>query len=169
MGLPDDLLHQARRLATAEPKRPRQASLRRAISAAYYSLFHLLAESAVHRWIGGAQDREKLRSSLRRAFVHTTMGEACREIVKQSGGKLKGALAGAQVPQPIVRVAQAFVDLQQARHDADYDLSHMFTRQEALDLIDLCDTAHDDWKASRKCVAADVLCAALIAFRGMTR
>lgn len=42
MGLPEDLLEQAGHLARRERKRPRQASLRRAVSAAYYALFHLL-------------------------------------------------------------------------------------------------------------------------------
>jgi len=37
MSLHADLLAQAEYLAKKEPKRPRQASLRRAISAAYYA------------------------------------------------------------------------------------------------------------------------------------
>lgn len=39
MSLHADLLKQARHLATKERRRPSQASLRRAISAAYYALF----------------------------------------------------------------------------------------------------------------------------------
>lgn len=42
MSLPNELLAQARHLATKEPRRPRDASLRRSVSAAYYALFHLL-------------------------------------------------------------------------------------------------------------------------------
>jgi uncharacterized protein (UPF0332 family) len=38
----DDLLEQALHLANRERKGPRQASLRRAVSTAYYALFHLL-------------------------------------------------------------------------------------------------------------------------------
>lgn len=44
MAFPDDLLEQAVHLARREPGRPRQASLRRAISTAYYALFHLQAQ-----------------------------------------------------------------------------------------------------------------------------
>ncbi len=47
MAYPDDLLEQAQHLAQREPKRPKQASLRRAISSAYYALFHLLISEAV--------------------------------------------------------------------------------------------------------------------------
>ena len=41
-----DLLEQAKHLANREKKRPRQASLRRAVSTAYYALFHLLIHEA---------------------------------------------------------------------------------------------------------------------------
>jgi uncharacterized protein (UPF0332 family) len=41
MSLSDDLLRQAAQLAHHELKKPRQASVRRSISAAYYSTFHL--------------------------------------------------------------------------------------------------------------------------------
>ena len=51
MSLHGDLLRQARHLAAKEPRRPLQASLRRAVSAAYYSLFHLLVDEAVNRMI----------------------------------------------------------------------------------------------------------------------
>ena len=49
MSLQQDLLRQARHLATKEPRRPSQASLRRAVSAAYYALFHLLVDEAIGR------------------------------------------------------------------------------------------------------------------------
>ena len=38
MSLHQDLLAQARHLLRKEPRRPKQASLRRAVSAAYYAL-----------------------------------------------------------------------------------------------------------------------------------
>ena len=49
MSLADDLLSQANRLAAASTGRPRQADLRRAVSASYYALFHLLIGDAVQR------------------------------------------------------------------------------------------------------------------------
>ena len=69
MTLPRDLLAQARLLAEKEPRRPKQASLRRAVSAAYYALFHLLVDEASRRLVGGS-NRTALRSSLARAFDH---------------------------------------------------------------------------------------------------
>jgi uncharacterized protein (UPF0332 family) len=42
----EDLLKQAVRLATLDIKKPKQANLRRAISSAYYAVFHLLVDEA---------------------------------------------------------------------------------------------------------------------------
>ncbi len=42
----NDLLATALRLARASPRKPRRMELRRAISTAYYALFHTAAEDA---------------------------------------------------------------------------------------------------------------------------
>ena len=46
MSLHADLLEQAEQLAQLDPRRPKQANLRRAVSSAYYALFHLLTWEA---------------------------------------------------------------------------------------------------------------------------
>ena len=48
MSLHDDLLVRAEHLIHKEPRRPRQASLKRAVSTSYYALFHLLVSEASH-------------------------------------------------------------------------------------------------------------------------
>jgi len=40
MSLHADLLDQAEQLAQLDPRRPKQANLRRSVSSAYYALFH---------------------------------------------------------------------------------------------------------------------------------
>ena len=72
MSLSRDLLAQAKLLATKEKSRPKQASLRRSVSAAYYALFHLLVEAAARRLVSGT-DRQPLRNCLARAFDHGVM------------------------------------------------------------------------------------------------
>ena len=67
MTLANDLLAQAKHLATKEPRRPRDASLRRAVSSAYYALFHLLTAEASKLLVSGS-DREGLRNSSRAAL-----------------------------------------------------------------------------------------------------
>lgn len=72
MSLPRDLLTHAKLLATKEKSRPKQASLRRSVSAAYYGLFHLLVDAVTRRLVSGA-DRQPLRNCLARAFDHGTI------------------------------------------------------------------------------------------------
>jgi uncharacterized protein (UPF0332 family) len=62
MAYHDDLLRQALQLIHQEPRNPKQASLRRAVSTAYYALFHLLISEAVANW-----KRVNLRAALGRA------------------------------------------------------------------------------------------------------
>jgi hypothetical protein len=125
VALQHDLLRQARSLAYHEPKKPKQASLRRAVSTAYYCLFHLLTAEAAVRLISGA-NRNALRGVVRRAFEHNLMKEACIEIRKPNGGRLATGLDGIAVPARLRNVAQAFVQLQSARHEADYDTLRTF-------------------------------------------
>jgi hypothetical protein len=63
MPFAEHLLEQAEHLAKRERNRPRQASLRRAVSTAYYALFHLLIHEATQNWKRAAQ-----RHLLARAF-----------------------------------------------------------------------------------------------------
>jgi len=54
MGLAQDLFQQADHLAAYEGVNPSQASLRRSVPTAYYTLFHLLIEHAAPRWQGSS-------------------------------------------------------------------------------------------------------------------
>ena len=76
MAFHDDLLEQAIELVHKEPQNPKQASLRRAVSTAYYALFHLLISEAVANW-----DKQNLRTALGRAFDHATMKSASNRIL----------------------------------------------------------------------------------------
>ncbi len=168
MDYPGDLLHQAELLARHDRRRPRQANLRRAVSSAYYALFHLLAASGAARLLSGA-GREPARVALSRSFEHKAMADACKDLARGAQSKLRVALGGATVPQQLLDVARAFVELQEARHRADYDLSVQFSRQEALGLVQSAAQAFADWDASRKTVPADVLLAAMVAPKGFSR
>ena len=64
MALADQLLKQAVLLVLKEPKHPTEASLRRAVSTAYYVVFHLLIEEACSNW-ARKDVRDYLSESLR--------------------------------------------------------------------------------------------------------
>ncbi len=76
MAFADDLLEQAEFLANRDPLSPKQASLRRAVSTAYYALFHLLIDEAVGNWRVARQ-----RGVLARTFDHGKMKSVCEALV----------------------------------------------------------------------------------------
>lgn len=66
--------------------KPKQANLRRAVSSAYYGLFHYLVAKATQAAIGTAPDLLPFRQATARAFVHGTMKEACRAFEIRKNG-----------------------------------------------------------------------------------
>jgi uncharacterized protein (UPF0332 family) len=163
VSLHADLLHQAGQLAKREPRRPRQASLRRAISAAYYAVFHLLVDEATKRLVTGAS-RGALRHLLGRAFAHSDMKVAAEGFANGNiSPKIRPALGKLRVQPELASVASAFIDLQQARHEADYDTAHRFTRQECLDLVEQAEKTFAHWETVRQTLQADTFLVALLA------
>jgi uncharacterized protein (UPF0332 family) len=133
----EDLLDQAVRLAKIDLNKPKQANLRRAISSTYYAVFHLLIDEACRAQIGASHSQAAFRQVLGRAFVHGIMKDACRSF---GGGTLKrsvekGLPIGFTIPGEIRKLAGIFVDLQEKRHLADYDLTERFKRSEVLAMI----------------------------------
>ena len=165
MSLHAELLKQARFLATKERKKPTQASLRRSVSASYYALFHLLVDEATRLMLAG-NVRGPLRDSLARAFRHSVMKQTAVAFTRRSIPlRLASGLDRRQVQQPLIDVASAFVQLQEARHDADYNRALRFTRREALDLADLVDQAFRDWREVRGSLQADTFLTGLLMYR----
>ncbi len=167
MTLPKDLLAQARLLAEKEPRRPKQASLRRAVSTAYYALFRLLVDDGSRRLMGGA-NRTALRSCLARAFKHATMNTVAKQFAE--GGvspKLIPGLNGEAPQNELNSVASVFIDLQQQRHEADYDMRRRFTRIEVLSIVDDAERAFRDWRTVRGSAQADTFLVGLLAFDRM--
>ena len=153
MPFPEHLLDQALLLAKIDKTRPRQASLRRAISTAYYALFHFLTIAGSENW-----KKPRQRAALARAFDHRKMKVAC------------GRTSGRQSPHSdsasgkhLRNVARTFVDLQELRHEADYDNSRVWTRTEVLEDIKLVRLAFASWHAiERETTAEDFLLQLLI-------
>ncbi len=166
MSLHRDLVLQALALATDSKGKPRQASLRRAVSAAYYSLFHLLVFEGTARLLGRKRATLELRQCLARAFLHAEM----HVVAKQFGeGKPSPKLSRAitSVPPDLALVAKTFVDLQQMRHEADYDLGRVFSRSEVMRAIFTCVTAHLAFERVKKDPETLVFLTALLAQKAM--
>jgi hypothetical protein len=121
MAFPDDLLELAKQLADLHPEAPHQASLRRAVSTAYYALFHLLISDATANWA-----RPELRTTLARFFDHGPMKTASENQVSEINRALKYGVPESLKTAAAIRlrtVAEAFKQVQQRRNDADYNLA----------------------------------------------
>jgi uncharacterized protein (UPF0332 family) len=149
MAFHNDLLEQARHLATREKKRPRQASLRRAVSTAYYALFHLLTYEATLNW-----KRVEQRAVLARFFEHGKMKSASEKQRAECDRYINAQPPPAPSPdldcaRHLRHIADTLVQTQQQRHRADYDNSKQWTRTEVLTLIALVEEAFQCWRAIR--------------------
>jgi hypothetical protein len=141
MAFAEDLLDQAFLLLSKETKNPKQASLRRAVSTAYYALFHLLIQEASANW-----NCQSVRDYLARAFEHKTMQKASAVAENAS----YPSSVPPQVAIKLKSVARAFRELQEQRHLADYSNATKWDRVKAAAKVNQCKSAFSDWKSIRK-------------------
>ena len=128
---PDDLIEIARHL-TAESVagdrgRPRQAWLRRAVSAAYYALFHAMARSCADM-VAGATPASRSHAAWRqvyRALEHSHARNQCKNKAVME-----------KFPEEIQSFGQTFIEMQEQRHAADYDPDPKLLRTDVKQLID---------------------------------
>jgi hypothetical protein len=147
MAFHDDLLELAQDIANLHPGTLHQASLRRAVSTAYYALFHLLISEATSNWA-----RPELRATLGRCFDHGPMKSASETKVSQINALFKGnSLEGAAKSLNIHlrTVANAFIQAQQRRNDADYNLAKEWTPVEVATQIGSVSEAFKSWNIIR--------------------
>lgn len=138
----DDLLRQARLLVDNEPRRPKQASLRRSGSTAYYAVFHLLVHAASANW-----KQPELRAELSRAFDHQYMKVASNRL--QDRNRFPYREEDPRVVSALRSVARTFSDLQKMRHDADYDNTRNWTKTDALRQVQSAEQAFEKWQPIR--------------------
>ncbi len=156
---PRGLLEVANELAKLDSTKPRQAALRRAVSTAYYALFHALIQAALIEHIH-ADPASPVAHQAARWFEHGKMRKVCEEILRWADAKpppprpaadapaeahkkwehqrdtqprLLRSLGGAgERPSPeLRRVAECFVSLYGARMQADYDPAFRLARDTA--------------------------------------
>lgn len=151
MGYADDLLDQARALAKMDRHRPKQANVRRAISAAYYALFHEVAERAAASILPGVEAAGPVGWRLRRTIQHSAVLRAAKWFAGPPT-TLPPALRNMRrtprkkeppIDPRLARFCQVFADLQAERHRADYDLTSPFARAEVKRRISDASAATD--------------------------
>lgn len=144
MGIAQDLLAQANHLATYQALGPTQCDLRRAVSTAYYALFHLLVEDTGQRWQGGTKASE---AGLQRALDHGPMRQVSMQFSTPNWTDWRGSVN--VVPLQLRRVAGTFADLQEDRHIADYNNQEPWTNTEVQEILIGVALAFQDWHSIR--------------------
>lgn len=115
---PNQLLDVAAELArTPHRGAPRQANLRRSVSTAYYALFHCMVGAATDLLAGVNARGTRRHLAIYRSFEHGRMADVCQKVSK---GNICNE-ADVRFNIGIQECAAAFVELQEARHVADYD------------------------------------------------
>jgi uncharacterized protein (UPF0332 family) len=123
---PEHLFEQADALAAGQEAR--QADLRRAISAAYYGLFHFTLTAATDLVVG-ADGRSSARYSLvYRSVDHSRLRTLCSQLSGTKPQNLPLPSIGLGSIADFARIAGHLYEL---RNLADYDPSRNFTSDEA--------------------------------------
>jgi uncharacterized protein (UPF0332 family) len=133
----DDLLADAKQLARRGGRNPKQSTLRRSVSTAYYALFHLLIADFVANW-----KLEHQRARLGRMFEHRKMSQAAFNIVTKN----KPTAAESDM----TKVIDVFAQLQEDRYSADYDVAKVWSRTDVMTTLVLADEAFKSWRNIRK-------------------
>ena len=147
---PDGLLDHAAQLADAGSGRPRDADIRRGISAAYYAVFHELTGRAA-RLLAGSFPQDT-QNEIRRTWSHGEIARLAKHMVDRSNTlkrepdatlpanlKKYGRLLDiAATDADLVDSMRTFNQLQEQRYSADYDHNAQFTKS---DLVEACENA----------------------------
>ena len=147
-----ELIETARLLANAPgpDTEPPQESLRRAVSTAYYAMFHALANSNADCLIGASHDAltEHAWNRIYRGLDH----QAARRSLTQDQELFSSAIR---------YFGDIFSELQGARHVADYDQTQTFTLAETVSRIDRAEEAINGFLGvridERRAIAAQTL------------
>ncbi len=110
--------------------RPPQTELRRAVSAAYYAMFHALAACCADMLVGATR-ASRSQQAWRQTYRSLEHGYAKNQCANQ------GMMA--QFPLAIRKFAELFIYMQRRRHIADYDpdpeQENVFVRENVVRLI----------------------------------
>ena len=142
MAYHDELLQQAKELVHKNPNNPTQADLRRSVSSAYYGLFHLLIFEACLNW-----SNDISRPGLARMFDHGVMKKVSKKTTDAS--KMPYAGEDPVIVDKLRSFAGLFVQLQEQRHEADYNTRDAWTLTQSLREMLLRNRAFVIWQKIR--------------------
>ena len=160
MAFHHDLLKHASKALIPGPEGLTQADLRRAVSTAYYAVFHLLIAETTVNW-----SRDSSRDALSRMFDHRVMAKSSDRLLDPKAFPFTAE--DPVVVDTLRQVAAAFVDLQRQRHIADYDNATNWAPAEAKREVETAGKAFAALESIRdEKIAQEYLVSLLIKPRG---
>jgi uncharacterized protein (UPF0332 family) len=148
MSLATELLELANHLANLDSESHRQASLRRAVSTAYYALFHLLVSETTLNW-----NRVETRAALGRLFEHGKMKSVCDKKVSDLNKLFKEKPPDSReltVSRHLHAIADTFAQVYQQRTAADYDTSEEWNKVNVQRQVDSVSAAFKNWEVIKQ-------------------
>jgi hypothetical protein len=137
--------------------------LRRAVSAAYYALFHRLSEASVGQLAPYASP--PLANRVHRWFDHAEMKKICREFASVPLRSPLKELLGHAASNDMQIVAVNFIKLQEARHSADYDLDFRLSWAQARELVTLAVNAMGAWERAEHSAESNIFVLSLLLWK----
>jgi len=134
------LIDIAIKLAKGEGTKPRQAELRRALSTAYYAMFHCVAKAYADTLNGATKSKRNDKAWVQayRSLSHTQVFSCCRrkDIQKDFSPEMNN-------------FRKIFNRFQTERNNADYNPNETFYRSQVLLDIDYAEGAINKFKKSK--------------------
>jgi hypothetical protein len=164
---PAELLAVARMLAEGSTETPpSDAQLRRAVSSAYYALFHTVVRAGAQRFMGPGSEGRPGYNLLYRGFTHSRLKDVCNRLdVTQLAPRMQEQLGRQSVGQDIRDFASSFVALQELRELADYDSRALLGQSDAIGSVETADLALQAFARITPDEQADVLALMLVTSR----
>jgi hypothetical protein len=116
--------------------------IRRAISDAYYGIFHATLAAAADQFVGAAKRATRQYALIYRSVSHGTIRELCLDIKKPNMPKLLARHAPLAGFGPDMKAySEGIVDLQEKRLSADYDPLMRHQRADAVAAVGAAQSA----------------------------
>ena len=141
---PKHLLQLAADLAEINARRPRRADLCRAVSTAYYAMFHCLAHTCADSLAGRSRSvgNRPMWRRVYRALEHRQAKTRCENVPSS-------------FPEEMQDFGQTFAELQGRRHLSDYDPDYRVRKSNVTAAINDARTAIDRFLATQASVRRD--------------
>jgi hypothetical protein len=161
------LEHSIRLLRGYKTNRTPEADLRRAVSSAYYALFHQINGDAATLLAPHVSLETNHR--IQRWFDHLEMKKICGRFTASELSQPLLGLIGPSASPDLQKVARAFVVLQEARHGADYDLSYRLSYSDAAGHIRFASEGALAWERLQGSAEANIFILSLLMWKNWER